>query len=245
MNRITIDTSECITELCKIMGEQGTDKSPLVSPLLGNSTNPGIIDRPFIQKGYPYKVVEYSHAYTGIYNFLLSPFRNKKIKFGEIGVHYNFSIRGWRKWLSKNAEIHGFEWVQEFIDNAKKENLDNTYYHYMDVYKKDSISESLTQAGGKFDVIIEDSCHLLETQFNVIETAHTFLNPGGVLIIEDIYPQMGEFGSGVWDDYLPQVLDENLKSIKEHYSDLVLVTPSHKYKYTGQYGEVRMLVLYK
>ena len=248
INRITIDTSECVTELCKIMGEQGTDKSPLVSPLLGNSTSlDGIIDREYIQPGYPYKIVEYAHAYMGIYDFLFSSLRNKKIKFGEIGVHYNHSIRGWKEYFPK-AEIHGFEWMQEFIDSAKNENLKNVYYHWTNVYQKEEINKSFEQANGnkeKFDIIIEDSCHFLSTQLNVAETVHKYLKPGGILVIEDIYPQIGEFGTDKWDDYLPEILDQHFQSVQKYYSNMVLVTPSHKYKYTGQYGEVRMLVLHK
>ena len=107
INKLTIETTESITELCHIMASHRTDKSPLVSPLLSRddknshgalSIVDNIVDKP----------CEYAHGYTGVYNFLFQSLRHKNIKFGEIGVHYNHSIRGWREWFSK-AEIHGFE----------------------------------------------------------------------------------------------------------------------------------------
>ena len=82
INKINIETTNSITELCLIMARNGTDKSPLVSPLLSrNDKNShgalsiidNIVDKP----------CEYAHGYTGIYNFLFQPFRHKEIKFGE------------------------------------------------------------------------------------------------------------------------------------------------------------------
>ena len=243
INKINIETTNSITELCLIMARNGTDKSPLVSPLLSrNDKNShgalsiidNIVDKP----------CEYAHGYTGIYNFLFQPFRHKEIKFGEIGVHYNRSIKGWREWFSK-AEIHGFEWMKEFITNAQADNLSNVYYHYINVLEKDSIHKAMNQAGGNFDIIIEDSCHLLETQVNVIETVHSYLNPGGMLIIEDIFPLIKNKDNRGHGDYVEEELSEAIEPFKKYYSDILFIGPQHKYKYTGLYGETRMLILYK
>ena len=213
INKLVIDTSQSVTELCHIMAYHSTDKSPLVSPLLGHLNSDDTVD---IVDGYKYPLRAFAHAYTGVYDFLFSPFRNKQIKFAEIGVHYNHSIRGWREWFP-NAEIHGFEWVMDFITNAQAENLPNVYYHYVNVYDKNSIESSMNGAGGGFDIIVEDSCHLLETQVNVIEAIHPYLNPGGILVIEDIYPiiKNGDKGHG---DYMEEELSEAIEPFKQYYS---------------------------
>jgi hypothetical protein len=241
INKLIIETTESATELCHIMASYKTDKSPLVSPLLGRLPND---NRNFMVDDYSYSSAEYAHAYTGVYSFLFSPFRNKKIKFGEIGVHFNHSIRGWRQWFS-DAEIHGFEWMEQFIKNAQAENLPNVHYHYINVYDKDSIDKAMTEAGGGFDIIVEDSCHLIETQVNVVESAHKYLNPGGILIIEDIYPLIKTKDDRGHGDYLEEEFSEAIEPFKKYYSNIVFVSAQHKYKYTGLYGDVRMLVLYK
>jgi SAM-dependent methyltransferase len=241
INKLNIDTTNCVSELCQIMASYKTDKSPLVSPLLGRLPND---NRHFISDEYTYPVKEYAHAYTGVYSFLFSSFRNKKIKLGEIGVNYNYSIKGWRDWFPK-AEIHGFEWVKEFIIQAQQENLPEVYYHYVNVYEKDSIHAAMNKAGKNFDIIIEDSCHLFETQMNVIETVHEYLNPGGILVVEDIYPIMKNKNNGGYGDYVEEEFAEAIEPFKKYYSDIVFVNAENRYKYTGLYGEVRMLVLTK
>ena len=97
----------------------------------------------------------------------------------------------------------------------------------------------------KFDIIIEDSCHLLETQVNVIETVHSYLNPGGMLIIEDIFPLIKNKDNRGHGDYVEEELSEAIEPFKKYYSDILFIGPQHKYKYTGLYGETRMLILYK
>jgi hypothetical protein len=240
INKLVIETTQSTTELCHIMAHHSTDKSPLVSPLLGYLNSDDTVSN---VDNYKYPLRAFAHAYTGVYDFLFSPFRNKQIKFAEIGVHYNHSIRGWRDWFP-NAEIHGFEWVRDFIVNAQAENLPNVYYHYVNVYDKNSINTSMSEAGGGFDIIIEDSCHLLETQVNVVETIHPYLNPGGILVIEDIYPIIKNRDKG-HGDYMEEEFSEAIEPFKQYYSNIVFVDAKHNYKYTGLNGNLKMLVLYK
>jgi hypothetical protein len=223
------------------MAFHSTDKSPLVSPLLGSINNDGSVSK---LDGYHYAPRAYAHAYTGVYSFLLSPFKNKKIKFGEIGVHENHSIRGWRDWFP-NAEIHGFDWVRPFIDSAKSETLSNVYYHYINVYDKSSIINALDESGDGFDIVIEDSCHILQTQINVIETIHPYINPGGILIIEDVYPIVKNKDNRGFGDYSEEEFAEAIEPFRKHYSNIIFVDAKHDYKYTGLNGNLRMLVLYK
>ncbi len=72
INRLIIDSTESITDLCLLGSKYRTDKSPLSSPLAKFVDNP----------------IEYGHAYTAIYDFLFHGLRHKKIKFAEIGVQY-------------------------------------------------------------------------------------------------------------------------------------------------------------
>lgn len=46
-------------------------------------------------------------------------------------------------------------------------------------------------------------------------------------------------------DYLEEEFLEAIESFGHHYSNIIFVNAQHKYKFTGLFGDVRMLVLYK
>lgn len=245
IKKLIIDSTDYISDLCEIMTVQKTDKSPYSSPLLSRNdkTSHGCAN---IVNSLIHEPVEYAHAYTGVYNTLFSPLRYKEIKFGEIGVNKNHSIRGWREYFPK-AEIHGFEWLQQFINSAKNENLENVHYHFTNVEKNEEINKSFKIAKGdkeKFDIIIEDSCHHLQTQANVVETVHKYLKPGGMLIVEDIFPQIMKMNDD-HGDYVEEVFETMITPFLKNYSDVTWISPKHKYAYSGLYGEIRMLLLIK
>lgn len=243
INKLTIDSTGTVSDLCQIMAHNRSDKSPLVTPLLSR-TDPNSHGAASIIDNLTPTPLEYAHGYTGVYDFLFSPFRDKEIKFGEIGVQYNHSIRGWREYFPK-AEIHGFEWVNSFLESARNDNLDNVYYHWTDVYQTPEIHKAFQEAGGKFDIIIEDSCHHLETQINCVEVLHEYLNPGGILVIEDIFPLIKNKEGRGHGDYVEEELASAIEPFIENYSNVTFVSPKHKYEYNGLYGEVKLLILYK
>jgi predicted O-methyltransferase YrrM len=69
-------------------------------------------------------------------------------------------------------------------------NMPNVFLDTMDAGSSPSIQQKLDEAtrdGVLFDVILDDASHNPEHQVEVIRTALPFLNPGGLLIIEDIF----------------------------------------------------------
>ena len=56
INKLVIDSTQAITELCVLGAQHRTDKSPLSSPLAKIVENP----------------IDYAHGYTAIYDFLFS-----------------------------------------------------------------------------------------------------------------------------------------------------------------------------
>ena len=223
INKLVIDSTQAITELCVLGAQHRTDKSPLSSPLAKIVENP----------------IDYAHGYTAIYDFLFSNIRNKKIKFGEIGVQYNYSINCFRKYFPE-AEIHGFDHMEMFLDEAKKQNLPNTYYHLLDAFHKETIISAMEEAGGEFDVIIEDSSHQFDTQINFIELLHPYLKPGGMLIIEDIYPDVH---GGV--DFIDAKFAQAIEPFKQYYSNIMFIEPKHQFQYSGLHQCDKLLILYK
>jgi predicted O-methyltransferase YrrM len=164
MNSITIDSTDCRSDLCIFCAESGTDKSP-------------------------YSAGGHRHPYTAPYTLLFEPLRKKQIKFAEIGVFRGASLLAWRRYFP-SARIVGFDNDPANLQFIASQNWPGVYLDTMDASQATSIQEMLqryTQDGELFDVILDDASHNPEHQVEVIRTALPFLKQGGLLIIEDIF----------------------------------------------------------
>ena len=163
MNRLIIDSSAAVTELCFIGKAAGTDKSP-------------------------YNTVAHRHPYTAVYTMLLAPLKNRPIVFGEIGVAMGASALLWRIYF-KDAEIYMFDRDQNLLDHAANR-CKPIHTRLMDVGVDGGVSSALE--GLQFDVLIDDSSHEFDHQIRIIKEAHPFIKSGGMLIIEDIFRNRNE-----------------------------------------------------
>ena len=163
INRLVIDSSESITELCLLGKATGTDKSP-------------------------YNTVAHRHPYTSVYTMLFAPLKNKPIVFGEIGVAMGASALLWRIYF-RNAEIYMFDRDQALLDHAAQR-CKPIHTRLMDVGVDGGVSSALD--GIQFDVLIDDSSHDFNHQIRIIKEAHPFLKPGAMLIIEDVFRNRDE-----------------------------------------------------
>ena len=210
-NKIYIDTSLNYSFLCKI----GSKKYPTAKSPYSDWHRCG---------------------YTGLYNLLFSGFRDKKINFAEIGVETNDSIKMWREFFTQ-ATIHAFEFYDEKIDKAKKDNLKNTFYHKINVCNQEDIIKGFKNTNSKFDIIIDDSTHNFEDQINIITHCNQFLQKNGILIIEDIYKTKNEYSES---NYF-----KALKNIKNLFYDIVFVETKHINNYSSNYKFEKILILIK
>lgn len=164
MNSLTIDSTDCRTDLCRFCSEAGTDKCP-------------------------FNLQGHRHPYTAPYSLLLEPLRYKPIKFAEIGVYRGASLRAWRNYFTE-ARIFGYDNDVPNLQYIASQGLPHVYLDTMDASKQENIQEKLTQAtqdGELFDVILDDASHDPADQSAVIRTALPFIKKGGLLIIEDIF----------------------------------------------------------
>jgi hypothetical protein len=127
------------------------------------------------------------HSYIeDVYDQFFAPSRNKKIKLLEIGVAYSGSVRLWKDYFV-NGEIYGIDPLQnnseakevtwELIDNP----VDGIKIIVDDAYKKE-VADSLP----KFDFIIDDGPHTVESQIECVNLYLPKLKKNGVLFIEDL-----------------------------------------------------------
>ena len=209
--KITIDTTYFNTELCEIGIKYNSDRTP---------HNPN----------------RHRHAYSGIYHFLFHGIRNNELNVAEIGIYKNDGMKMFRDYF-KNANLYGYELLQNHIDNAEKDNLYNTKYFRMEVNDPSSIKSGLEKCPDKFDIIIDDSSHIFEHQINIIFNSYQYLKKGGYLIIEDIFNDM-------------KIQDEKnyydkLEHVKKQFSEIYFIQSEHLNRWSPLYNNDKLLVLIK
>lgn len=159
-NRLSIDSSNATTELCRLGRHYQTDKSP-------------------------YNTGRFRHPYTAVYDLLFSALRYQAVVLGEIGILDNRSMLCWREFL-RNAELHGWDVREDYIAKARAAGLHATHYDLMDVKNGTDIAAKLGAVQGGFDILIDDSTHIFEDQIRIASLAWRFMKPGGIMVIEDI-----------------------------------------------------------
>jgi hypothetical protein len=209
IHSITTDTSDVISDLCKIGMKYQSDKCPYSE----------------------YTVSGHKHPYTAIYDSWFSSLRYRDINVAEIGIERNDSIQLWRDYFP-SATIYGFEFIQEKIDFAKSQNLKNVHYEFMNVREKQSIIDSFNKMDVKYDIIIDDSTHIIEDQIRIIQFSVEYLNPGGILVVEDISRDVNE------NDYsIP------LQNVLKYFSISQFVTTDHNLRFSEGWNNDKLLML--
>jgi predicted O-methyltransferase YrrM len=216
IQRIIVDSSSAMTELCFLGNIAGTDKSPVVS-----------------------QAHRHRHAYTAVYTMLFAPLKNRPIHFAEIGVAGGHSALLWNMYF-KHPEtvVHMFDRDQNFLNGAKElvNSTESVTFSLMDVGVDGDIKRALSASnpGGLYDVIIDDSSHEHSHQIRIIKEAFPLLKQGGVLIVEDIFRATPE------EEYT-----RPLGAIIHECSAAYFVVCEHKDRWSPGWNNDKLLVLVK
>jgi len=215
VNRIIFDSNECTTDLCRIGARFMTDKSPLIP----------------ISEAQ----VQFRHAYTPIYDFLFAPMRHRLISVAEIGIYNAAGLLMLRDYFTK-ARLYGFEFGQQYIENARRLQIRDTCIDFIDVTDSAEIGRAFQRTQRSYDLIIDDSTHDVEDQVRVIRCCTKFLGPGGILVIEDIF-----------DDFRApeQKFAEVLREVGDEYCSINFLIPKNRATSTGDWNNEKLLVMIK
>ena len=211
---IVFDTTNYHTEMCEISIKLNTDKSP------------------YNKSGH----YGHRHAYTGIYHYLFKDIKNDNLNICEIGVQYNKGAKLFREYF-KNSKLYCYDFNQNFLNEAKKENLKDVNYHFMDVRNSDSITQAFKKVNVDYDIIFEDSSHVFEDQVRVVETAHHFMKKKSYLIIEDIFRKKRGYSE---IDYY-----NSLNKHLSNYTDCYFIDSKHINEWSVLWNNSKILVLKK
>lgn len=124
----------------------------------------------------------YFHNYTRQYDSLLEKFRDKPIKYLEIGVFNGGSIKAFRETFSNATCILGLD-----IDNRCKQyedNKNNIFVEIGDATDQNFINKIINEYGS-FDIILDDGSHVNKDVIESFELLFPLLNDNGLYIVED------------------------------------------------------------
>lgn len=124
-----------------------------------------------------------AHNYTEIYVHYFAPLRDKSIKFLEIGIGNGRSVLMWEQYFP-NAEFHFIDNDPRILEMPKSK---GTFYHLLDQGDRVSLEEFVENAGGDFDIIIDDGGHFMHQQIISFQTLFPHLKSGGLYVIEDLH----------------------------------------------------------
>jgi predicted O-methyltransferase YrrM len=205
---LVIDSTYCSTELCAIGKAFGTDKSP------------------YNERGH-------RHPYTPVYNMLFSQYKNKPIKFAEIGVAGGASVVMWNVYF-QNASLYFFDKDQNFLNNAAQyvSPIKNKF-EIMDVRDVSGMTLSFSKIDD-LDILLDDSSHNIDDQNKIIHAALPYVKSGGMIIIEDIDRVIKN------EDYY-----NIIKDIEHEFSFITFILTEHQNRYSPGYDNDKLLLLVK
>ena len=163
----------------------------------------------------PYTDKNTSHNYLPLYDNLLSPIRQSATKVLEVGIgdfgqKNGGSLILWRKYFP-NATIYGLDILpitrvlDELISDDKV-----TSHTEINAYDTEFVKKNFLDKNIKFDFMLDDGPHTLESMKKFIILYSPLLKDEGVLIIEDIKDTK-------WFNELIKITPENLKPFRKSY----------------------------
>ena len=140
-----------------------------------------------IKKNSIYKLFKNSKKYSikwssyfQVYEKILSNYKNKKIKFVEIGVANGGSLFMWKKYFGKKAKIIGID-----LNPAAKKLEKNGFKIYIGNQSDKEFWNYFYKKEGKVDIILDDGGHKNLQQISTIHYSLPHIKDGGKIIIED------------------------------------------------------------
>lgn len=164
-----------------------------------------------------------THSYLDLYEMLLSPKKDSAKRVLEIGVQTGGSIKLWADYFT-NAIVEGIDIMHANEMWPVIQRHDRIVLHTSkDAYDEKNIIELFSNS--KFDMILDDGPHTLDSMKYFIILYSQVLTDDGILILEDIQ-------NIDWIPILRCCVPENLqhcvevydlRSTKGRYDDIVLV----------------------
>jgi len=126
------------------------------------------------------------HSYLPLYQTLLSSKCDTARNVLEVGIHMGGSIKLWSEFF-KNATIYGVDVSNESHVCHEIKNKENIrLLTETDAYDQNVVKTHFLEKNIKFDFVLDDGPHTLESQIKFIQLYLPLLAEDGILIVEDV-----------------------------------------------------------
>jgi SAM-dependent methyltransferase len=133
------------------------------------------------------------HHYLPIYERYFAPFRNRPLRFLEIGVSKGGSLQMWRKYFGPGAVIFGVD-----IDPACARFDGQAGQVRIGSQADTDFLDAVVAEMGGVDIVLDDGSHRMDHVAASLRTLFPHLSSGGVYMIEDLHTAYWEnFGGGL------------------------------------------------
>jgi predicted O-methyltransferase YrrM len=164
------------------------------------------------------------HSYLDLYEKLLVSKKNTATHILEIGVLAGGSIKLWKDYFP-SAIVYGLDVVDktENWDGVKDEKIKLLIGE--NAYNQNYVNKHFINNNLKFDVILDDAPHTLQSQKDCIKYYLPLLKDDGILIIEDVQDikWFNELTLATPDKYKNLISLYDRRHLKDRYDDLVFV----------------------
>ena len=169
------------------------------------------------------------HSYLELYQSLLVSKKTSATNILEIGIYNGGSIKLWYDFFT-NATIYALDIMQ--LDNVWNELKDNNrikLHTSIDAYNLENFNAIFSKEI-KFDMVLDDGPHSLESMMQFIRLYSTLLKDDGILIIEDVqdWAWIELLKNEVPTELKPFVHVYDLRPIKNRYDDIVFTINKSK-----------------
>uniref|UniRef100_A0A6C0KXX7 Methyltransferase n=1 Tax=viral metagenome TaxID=1070528 RepID=A0A6C0KXX7_9ZZZZ len=164
-----------------------------------------------------------THSYLELYEKLLNNKKYNAKNVLEIGVKEGGSIKLWHDYF-ENANIYGLDiipikYMWDEITNKERIKL-GCFDAYNDSFFNEYFLNKI-----KFDFVLDDGPHTLESMIQFIKLYSSVLTDDGILIIEDVQSidWIEILKNEVPEDLIKFIEFYDLRNIKNRYDDIVFV----------------------
>lgn len=174
------------------------------------------------------------HSYLDLYEKLLCSKKNTAKNVLEVGIGYpgenGGSIKLWHDYFL-NATIYALDiqHIDDVWDDIKNNNRINLITS-VDAYDELFFNNTFLNKNLKFDMMLDDGPHSLESQKQFIQLYSQIMSEDGILMVEDVdsMDSINELKAVVPDNLKKYIEVYDLRANKNRYDDIVFVINKNK-----------------
>jgi hypothetical protein len=169
------------------------------------------------------------HSYLETYERLFHTKKETAKNILEIGILGGGSIKLWHDYF-KNATIYGLDIIKSNQIWSEIKNKPRINLGRFDAYQPDFFNNQLLKQNLKFDILIDDGPHTLESMIFFIKNYSKLMETNGILVVEDVatIDWIQALKDSVPDELKDFIEVYDLRENKNRFDDILFVINKEK-----------------